>query len=146
MVIRLRRRILDVRLITGAALPSDDSVFGVARSIESVTQLAERRFVDETQRVSKIFKTQIKHGKYIADVYQKSLKGLATKEEMERANAYFRDYIKMAGLGTLFLLPGGLITIPLMIKIGRSMGIEILPGTKDDPDEIKKKSPADKVQ
>jgi hypothetical protein len=92
-----------------------------------VAQLAQQRLVDETLKVRRFFHVQLENGKYIKNVYQKSLRREASKEELERANAYFRDYLKMAGIGTLLILPGAPLTIPLAVKIGRAMGVDILP-------------------
>jgi hypothetical protein len=46
---------------------------------------------------------------------------------MDRANLYFRDYLKMAGLSTLFILPGAPLSIPLAVKLGKAMGVDIFP-------------------
>lgn len=121
---RLRRRMRSTGTVADA-----QSVFDVARSMDSVTQLAEQRLVDETMKMRRFFNTQVDHGKFIAAAYQKYLRGEASKEEMEQANAYFRDYIKIAGIGTLIVLPGSPLTIPLAVKIGKALGIDILPNT-----------------
>jgi hypothetical protein len=84
-------------------------------------------------KVRRFFHVQLENGKYIKNVYQKSLRREASKEELERANAYFRDYLKMAGIGTLLVLPGAPLTIPLAVKIGKAMGVDILPGEGAEP-------------
>jgi len=48
----------------------------------------------------------------MAATYHDYLRGTATREEMERANAVLRDYLKIAGVGTLLILPGAPLTIP----------------------------------
>jgi hypothetical protein len=59
--------------------------------------------------------------------YRNYLRGTATREEMERANAVLRDYLKMAGVGTLLILPGAPLTIPLVAKLGKALGVDIFP-------------------
>ncbi len=59
--------------------------------------------------------------------YYRFVRRQATPQEMEEANAEFRNLLKSLGLGTLFVLPGSPITIPAAIKIARSFGIDILP-------------------
>jgi CRP-like cAMP-binding protein len=97
------------------------------RSVDSMAQLAEQRLVDEAQRVRAYFAAQWGRGKVMTATYQNYLRGTATREEMERANAVLRDYLKMAGVGTLLVLPGAPLTIPLVAKLGKALGVDIFP-------------------
>lgn len=133
---RLRVILRDIRAV-GTDLPaSQPNIFDVAVSIESVGQLADERLVEETLKMRRFLQIQMDHGRYIKNVYQNYLKGKATKEEMDQANIYFRDYLKMAGLGTLFLLPGAVITLPLAVKVGKALGIDILPSSTDSDKDV----------
>ena len=51
----------------------------------------------------------------------------ATKEEIKEANMQFCDLLKGAGLGVFAVLPFAPITLPIILRIGRKMGIELLP-------------------
>jgi len=124
---RLRQLIRRLSAAHGNSEDADESIFEIVRSVDSVAQLAQQRLVDETLKVRRFFNVQLENGKYMSNVYQKSLRREASKEELERANAYFRDYLKMAGIGTLLILPGAPLTIPLAVKIGKAMGVDILP-------------------
>ncbi len=97
------------------------------RSVDSMAQLAEQRLVDEAQRVRAYFAAQWGRGKIMTATYQNYLRGTATREEMERANAVLRDYFKIAGIGTLLVLPGAPLTIPLVAKLGKALGVDIFP-------------------
>jgi CRP-like cAMP-binding protein len=97
------------------------------RSVDSMAQLAEQRLVDEAQRVRSYFALQWDRGKVMTATYQNYLRGSATREEMEEANAVLRDYLKIAGIGTLLILPGAPITIPLVAKVGKAVGVDIFP-------------------
>jgi CRP-like cAMP-binding protein len=97
------------------------------RSVDSMAQLAEERLVDEAQRVRAYFAAQWGRGKIMTATYQSYLRGTATQEEMEQANAVLRDYLKMAGIGTLLILPGAPLTIPLVAKLGKALGVDIFP-------------------
>jgi CRP-like cAMP-binding protein len=132
---RLRQVIRRLSAVHGISEDADESIFEIVRSVDSVAQLAEQRLVDETLKVRRFFHLQLENGKYMKNIYQKSLRREASKEELERANAYFRDYLKMAGIGTLLLLPGAPLTIPLAVKIGKAMGVEILPGEEAEPQQ-----------
>ena len=128
---RLRRVIGDIYSTIHPGGSDRDNIFEAARSVESVAQLAEQRLLVEALKMRKFFNVQLEHGKFIAQVYQKYMRGDAKKEEMEKANLYFRDYLKMAGLSTLFILPGAPLSIPLAVKIGKALGVDILPGVSD---------------
>ena len=97
------------------------------RSVDSMAQLAEQRLVDEAQRARAYVAAQWGRGKVMTATYQSYLRGTATREEMERANAVLRDYLKIAGVGTLLILPGAPVTIPLVAKLGKALGVDIFP-------------------
>lgn len=50
-----------------------------------------------------------------------------TKEELENANRQFSDLLKGLGLAGVFVLPGGLLAIAFLVKMGQKLGIEIIP-------------------
>ena len=50
-----------------------------------------------------------------------------TKEELDTANKQFSDLLKSLGLAGVFALPGGLLAIALLVKVGHKLGIEIIP-------------------
>ena len=51
---------------------------------------------------------------------------------MDKANDQFTDLIKNVGLIGVFALPGGLVAIPLLVKLGKKFGIDILPKSYKD--------------
>ena len=116
---------------TGALNAARDARSGdlmdALRSMDSVALLAEQRLVDEAHRARAYFTAQWDRGKVMSATYQRYLRGTATAEEMEQANAVLRDYLKIAGIGTLLVLPGAPITIPLAVKVGKALGVDILP-------------------
>lgn len=65
--------------------------------------------------------------KEMLEVYSRFTRGKATQEEMNTANKQFRDLLKSLGLGVFAVLPFAPVTIPLLIRIGRKFGIELLP-------------------
>ena len=95
--------------------------------MDSLAQLAEHRLVDEARRVRAYVTVQWDRGKIMTATYRNYLRGTATGEEMERANAVLRDYFKISGIGTLLILPGAPLTIPLVAKLGKALGVDIFP-------------------
>jgi CRP-like cAMP-binding protein len=97
------------------------------RSVDSMAQLAQYRLADEAWRARAYVTAQWDRGKIMSATYRRYLRGTATAEELEHANTVLRDYLKIAGLGTLLVLPGAPITIPLAVKLGKALGVNILP-------------------
>jgi len=59
--------------------------------------------------------------------YRKYTQGLATKEDMKIANGQFVEVLKSLGLGAFAILPFAPITIPLVVKLGHLVGVEVMP-------------------
>lgn len=68
-------------------------------------------------------------------IYKRYTRGDATKEEMRIANGQFVDLIKGLGIGVVAILPFAPITIPVVLKLGKWVGVDVLPSSfyvKDD--------------
>src|SRR5262245_24780589 len=118
-----------IRALGAAGNGRSDDLMEALRSVDSMAQLAQQRLVDEALRARAYFAAQLGRGKIMTATYQSYLRGTATREEMEKANAVLRDYFKIAGIGTLLILPGAPITIPLVVKVGKALGVDILPSS-----------------
>lgn len=72
--------------------------------------------------------------KQMMRAYRDFLAGRATREEMQVANEQLRDVIKTMGLGALLVLPGSVLTLPVLVKLAERFGINIFPSAfkKDD--------------
>jgi len=86
------------------------------REIIKKLSLLEQALADESHETVAMVKT-----------YLRFTRGEANAEEMEHANEQFRDLLKALGLGILFALPLGSITLPLIVKLGQHFGIDIIP-------------------
>jgi CRP-like cAMP-binding protein len=115
-----------------AAWDGSGNLLDALRSVDSMAQLAQQRLVDEALRARDYFGAQLGRGRIMTATYQNYLRGTATREEMEHANAVLRDYLKIAGIGTLLVLPGAPITIPLAVKLGKALGVDILPSEVEE--------------
>jgi hypothetical protein len=76
--------------------------------------------------------------KEMLSIYKKYTKRKATKEEIQFANQQFLDILKGLGLGVFAILPFAPITIPVMIKVGRLVGVEILPSSFTEDKSLSK--------
>ncbi|WOH36228.1 hypothetical protein RI844_12690 [Thalassotalea fonticola] len=73
-------------------------------------------------------------------IYKKYTRRQASPDEMNMANKQFIDLLKGLGLGVFAVLPFAPITIPVMIKLSRLVGVEILPSSFSSENKIKKQS------
>ena len=62
-------------------------------------------------------------------IYGRYTQGQTSKEELKRANEQFVDILKGLGLGVFAVLPFAPITIPLVVKLGRMVGVDVLPSS-----------------
>lgn len=60
-------------------------------------------------------------------IYQNYLSGEASKADLAVANNQLADVLRATGLGIFAILPFAPVTIPLIVKLGRKLGIEVMP-------------------
>jgi hypothetical protein len=60
-------------------------------------------------------------------IYQSYVQGQTKHGEMKVANKQFLDLLKGLGLGVFVVLPFAPITIPVIVKPGKTVGVDILP-------------------
>ena len=72
--------------------------------------------------------TESKETSEMLEIYRKYMAGeKLDPESITKANNQFADLIKNAGLLGVFALPGGLVAIAFLIKLGKKFGVDILP-------------------
>lgn len=67
--------------------------------------------------------------KEMLSIYRRYTRRKATPEEMKMANQQFLDVLKGLGIGVFAVLPFAPITIPIVIKLGKWVGVDILPSS-----------------
>ncbi len=66
--------------------------------------------------------------KEMLNIYQKYISGEnIDKETIKKANQQFSDLIKSIGLAGIFALPGGILAIAFLVKVGKVFNVDILP-------------------
>jgi hypothetical protein len=71
-------------------------------------------------------------------IYNRYLQGESQPGEMKVANKQFVDIVKGLGIGVFAVLPFSPITIPLIVKLGKYVGVDILPSAfNGSPDNNK---------
>ena len=76
--------------------------------------------------------------KEMLSIYKRFTLKKATPEEMKKANQQFLDVLKGLGLGVFAVLPFAPITIPIAIKLGKRVGVDILPSSFNEQDPQRK--------
>ncbi len=67
--------------------------------------------------------------KEMLSIYRRYTQGQTNKAELKRANEQFVDILKGLGLGVFAVLPFAPLTIPLVVKLGRIVGVDVLPSS-----------------
>ena len=80
-------------------------------------------------KVQEILSNETKESNEMLKVYQKYVLNNEeiTKEELDTANNQFSDLLNSLGLAGVFALPGGILAIEFLVKVGHKLGIEIIP-------------------
>lgn len=94
------------------------SVITGNKNIKSALSKIQIILANETRESNEMLKI---YQKYVTNNEQ------ITKEELEQANKQFSDLLKGLGLAGVFALPGGLLAIAFIVKVGEKLGIEIIP-------------------
>jgi len=98
-----------------------------------VIRIKRRRFSVRLKQQMLRLKTALSQEKdetkEMLSIYKKYTQGQATKEDLKMANQQFGDVVKGLGIGVFAVLPFAPITIPVMIKLGKMVGVDILPSS-----------------
>ena len=86
-----------------------------------------KQLEDVFGKIKKGLEQEGRETKEMLKIYLKFTRNEATKAEMKRANKQFRDFLKTIGFGVLAALPLAFLTIPLAVKWGKKVGIDIIP-------------------
>lgn len=60
-------------------------------------------------------------------IYHRYTKHQATKAEIREANKQFADILKGLSLSIFVILPFAPVTIPILIKVAKRVGVDLLP-------------------
>ena len=80
-------------------------------------------------KIKTILADETRESNEMLKVYQKYVTNneKITKEELDQANKQFSDLLKGLGLAGVFALPGGLLAIAFIVKLGEKLGVDIIP-------------------
>ena len=80
-------------------------------------------------KIKSILADETRESNEMLKIYQKYVTNneKITKQELDQANKQFSDLLKGLGLAGVFVLPGGLLVIAFIVKLGEKLGIDIIP-------------------
>ncbi|WP_394388185.1 hypothetical protein [Shewanella woodyi] len=98
-----------------------------------VFRIGKRRFWLRLKRDLLILKEALSQEKQetkeMLVTYKRYTRKQASSEELREANKQFGDLLKGLGLGMFAVLPFAPITIPLVVKLGKVVGVDVLPSS-----------------
>tara|TARA_B100000614_G_C14362405_1_gene417751 strand:+ start:223 stop:564 length:342 start_codon:yes stop_codon:yes gene_type:complete len=78
--------------------------------------------------LKEVLKTESRESSQMLDIYYRYIAGEnISKDDLEKANEQLRDVLKGLGALGIFALPGGVLAIAFLVKVGKYFGIDILP-------------------
>jgi len=101
--------------------------------------LVPEKMVEVLKKIRRALERESVETRDMIMTYLKFSRGLATEEEMKAANIQFQDFLKTIGLGVFAVLPFAPLTIPMIVKFGHKIGIDVIPDSFRD--EFKKENP-----
>ena len=80
-------------------------------------------------KIKTILADETRESNEMLKIYQKYVTNNEniTKEELDQANKQFSDLLKGLGLAGVIALPGGLLAIAFIVKLGEKLGVDIIP-------------------
>lgn len=98
-----------------------------------VSRISKRRFRLRLKRDMLMLQGALAQEKQetieMLEIYKRYTKKQASKKELAEANQQFADLLKGLGLGVVAMMPFAPITIPIVVKIARYAGVEVLPSS-----------------
>ena len=78
--------------------------------------------------LKKALEVESKETTQMLDIYYKYVSGeRIDKDELSKANNQLKDVLKGVGAFGVFALPGGVLAIAFLVKLGKIFNIDILP-------------------
>ncbi len=106
-----------------------------------VIRIGKRRFWLRLKRDMLVLKDALSQEKQetkdMLVTYKRYTRRQASQEELIQANKQFADLLKGLGLGMFAVLPFAPITIPVVVKLGKVVGVDVLPSSFNNMSERK---------
>ena len=103
----------------------DSKIFGkLSEKYTSEKEKIKKSLLD----LKEVLKTESKESSQMLDIYYKYIAGeKINKDDLDKANEQLKDVLKGLGALGIFALPGGVLAIAFLVKVGKYFGVDILP-------------------
>ena len=103
----------------------DNKIFGkLSEKYTSEKEKIKKSLLD----LKEVLKTESKESSQMLDIYYKYIAGeKINKDDLDKANEQLKDVLKGLGALGIFALPGGVLAIAILVKVGKYFGVDILP-------------------
>lgn len=109
------------------------------RVIRITRKRGRRRLKRDLFKVQQAFAQEKAETEQMLAIYKKFTQGEASEKEMKIANEQLVDLMKGLGIGVFAILPFAPLTIPAIIKLGKRLGIDVLPSAFYEQEEQENK-------
>lgn len=100
----------------------------IFKSIMETYRLNKDKVSDSLGKLQNILASESQEVTEMLEIYRRYLAGEdIDKDTMDNANNQFRELLKSVGILGIFALPGGLVAITFLVKLGNKLNIDILP-------------------
>jgi len=107
--------------------PKDDKVYKNIAELEKFLDRSKGKMREALTKLREGLSKESDETKEMLEIYYKWTNGKATDEDLHKANEQFADLIRAMGLGIFLILPAAPITIPFFVKLGKMVGVDLLP-------------------
>tara|TARA_Y100000816_G_C25987429_1_gene515752 strand:- start:277 stop:618 length:342 start_codon:yes stop_codon:yes gene_type:complete len=86
------------------------------------------KITSSLRELKSLLASESKESSQMLDIYYKYMSGeKISKDELAKANEQLKDILKGLGALGIFALPGGILAIAFLVKLGKKFGVDILP-------------------
>lgn len=101
--------------------------FAITLFFASISKGFKVRLIKFLYQLKFVLKKESKETKRMLEIYYRYPKGKASRTDVKWANEQLKDIFRTLGVGALLILPFAPLTLPLMVKLGKKLGVNILP-------------------
>ncbi len=110
----------------------------LTRKPRHALKLSKRKLRRSMLKIKRALSQEKAETREMLHIYHMSIKGQTKPGEMKIANKQFFDIVKGLGLGVFAVLPFAPITIPIIVKLGKTVGVNILPSAFNESEDKEK--------
>ena len=104
-------------------------IFEQSKNIFNQIPKNEKEAREFFEKVKAVMQDESKNASLMWEIYQKSLTGDASFNEIKRANEIYGELLKSTRFAAILVFPGALFALPALVKISKEFGVDLVPAT-----------------